>query len=51
MDYSNILLNLVNFELVTAVPDGSVVLFISVHLMLLGWVVEKLIPVEFLVIS
>jgi len=51
MNYSDVLLNLINFELIAAVSDWSVVLFISMHFVLLGWVVEKFIPVELLVIS
>lgn len=51
MHYSDIFLNLINFELITAISNRSVVLLVIMQFMLLGWIVKKLVPVELLVVS
>ena len=49
MDEFEVLLDLVDFELVVAVPDGAVGLFVVVAAGLDG-VVEEVVPVEVLVV-
>lgn len=50
MNNPDVLLYLVNFELIAAIPDRSVVLLIM-DFVLLGGIVEEFIPIEFLVVS